>query len=77
LPALNGASQALQRVIDPLLRRSRDAGPAAGAESDRRERSLASRAPVQVLADDVKGVTDQEPARLVGEPRRFVSTSAA
>jgi hypothetical protein len=71
LPALNGASQALQRVIDPLLRRSRDAGRAAGTETDRREHSLASRAPAQVLADDVKGVTDQEPARLVGEPAQI------
>ena len=67
-----GSPQPFQGVVDALLGASCDARPAARPVADRGQNPFIPSAPVQILAEDVHRVTDEDPGWLVGMAAKVV-----
>ncbi len=62
-PDVPGAAQPVESVVDPLLCPSRDPRASARAGPQRTQHPLVAATPVEVLAEDVEGVAQQQPTR--------------
>jgi hypothetical protein len=57
-----GSTQPVQGVVDALLGAAGDARPAASARPEGSQNPLVAASPVEVLAEDVQRITQQQPA---------------